>query len=599
MYFERKNLKSGRYRILSVIAQGGFGITYKAVDNSNGKVVCIKEFFIDSICEVDSDGRVRPLNKDSLLIFNKYKTCFIKEAQTLKSSDCRGIVKFFDIFEENGTAYYVMEYVDGAPLSDIIPPGGLDTDTSLAIIRQILSAVKYIHERKITHLDIKPSNILVRKNGEVVLIDFGGSKRYTDDEKATSTSWQPTSGGFSPLELYMVDSQDVFSPSADIYGIGATLYNMVTGEVPPSAGAIFSDGNPIAGKDIPDVIKNVILKSMAPRRSDRYKSVDEMESALDIEDTDNDSTDFADAETTYVEELEYDSEHRKVPRKVKRLLFILIPIGVLIIILGLLLLIKKVKSESNHAEQNPIEFSDDWQTTDSTTLIRELERFVNEENSKPLRSYQLYEVDSLALTEKGLECFFTIYPEYQSVFYEMTKSDDFLKNSLITGLKKDKTYLELGRKLSVVGRSLIYHIRLGGTKKSRSCEITSLELDTIKGYEGSTEEMTMEQLEDIVRITSDLCPQEIDDGLVLTDCKLRAKNIVYTYKCSKEYYSYIQNNIHGRESDLKREIESDPVIKIMVDYCAKHGLDLVFRYTYKQNSKAIQITYNTNTKTFY
>lgn len=206
----------------------------------------------------------------------KFKEKFIKEAQTLAELFNQHIVKVYDIFEENGTAYYVMEYVNGDSLAKRVLGHPMDNATTLKYMNQICQALKYIHNRSILHLDIKPSNILFRNNDELVLIDFGISKHY-DQEGGAQTSSTPVgvSRGYAPLEQYNKGGISQFTPATDIYSLGATLYTIVTGKIPPDANEIYEDGLDEFSGEVSPAIQNAIIKSMDPRRKQRPQSIDE------------------------------------------------------------------------------------------------------------------------------------------------------------------------------------------------------------------------------------------------------------------------------------------------------------------------------------
>ena len=194
-------LQGGKYRIEKVLGHGGFGITYLAEQtNLKNRKVAIKEFFMKEHCERDSStSHVSMGTSGSKGFVSKFKAKFIKEAETISELENDHIIRINDVFEENGTAYYVMEYLSEGSLSERIPANGLPESEAVSYIRQIADALSYIHENKILHLDIKPSNILFRKEDEAVLIDFGISKHY-DEEGGSQTSSTPVgvSRGYAP-----------------------------------------------------------------------------------------------------------------------------------------------------------------------------------------------------------------------------------------------------------------------------------------------------------------------------------------------------------------------------------------------------------------
>lgn len=221
-----------RFKIIKTIGQGGFGFTYLAVD-SNLKKYAIKEFFI---------GRHFIRDRDEITVlclpnYNKnkerfYRKMFLNEAIVLNELSHPNIITSFELFEENNTYYNVMPYIRGVALSDYIKSKGLlSEDESIRIICLIAKAIKYIHSKNICHLDIKPENIMLQ-NDNPILIDFGLSRNY-NDPNLEEYLFQTISAGYAPLELFEKNGVDFFSPETDVFGLGATLYSMLTGSTPP------------------------------------------------------------------------------------------------------------------------------------------------------------------------------------------------------------------------------------------------------------------------------------------------------------------------------------------------------------------------------
>lgn len=269
-------LQGGKYKIEKVLGQGGFGITYLATQINLNRNVAIKEFFMkDMCCREEDTNQVYYISSDRNFVDN-FKNKFIKEAQTISSLNHRNIIRIHDTFEENGTAYYAMEYIDGCSISDILKQQGkLQEDVAIQYIKEVTEALNYIHSKHINHLDIKPSNIMVRQvDNSVVLIDFGVAKQYDllTDEGTTSTP-VGVSHGYSPLEQYSDGGVQNFSPQSDIYALGATLYTMVVGEKPPHAVSISQNGSPTIPNTISPNIRNAITAAMKLKRSERPQSV--------------------------------------------------------------------------------------------------------------------------------------------------------------------------------------------------------------------------------------------------------------------------------------------------------------------------------------
>lgn len=278
-------LQGGKYKIERVLGQGGFGITYLATQVGLNRKVAIKEFFMREYCNRDTDtSHVTVGSEGSRDVVEKFRSKFVKEAQNIACLKHPHIISIHDVFEENGTAYYVMEYLDHGSLAELVKQRGRLSETdALSYIRQIADALRYIHARKMNHLDVKPGNILIDETDGAVLIDFGLSKRYDDEGNQTSTTPVGISHGYAPLEQYKKGGVGTFSPSTDIYSLGATLYRLVTGETPPDANDVNDEGLPAFPSCVPPSVAHAIEQAMQPRRKDRPQSVDAFLALLDAD----------------------------------------------------------------------------------------------------------------------------------------------------------------------------------------------------------------------------------------------------------------------------------------------------------------------------
>lgn len=298
------SLHNRRYAIQKTLGQGGFGITYLAYDNVNRRQVAIKEFFMKELC--NRNGKTRHMSVPSTgsrKLVDKFRAKFLKEANTIANLSHPNIIKIYDIFEENATAYYAMEYISGGSLADLLekePEKRFCEVDALHYLRQVAGALNYIHMLGINHLDIKPDNIL-NDNGRAVLIDFGVAKRYDNDGHQTSTTPVGLSHGYAPLEQYKSGGVAEFSPSTDIYSLGATLYKLITGQTPPDANDVLEKGLP----DIEDMMSSqcadAIKKAMRSKRAYRQQSIDEFLNMLPQEETieataDDDDVEIVEAE---------------------------------------------------------------------------------------------------------------------------------------------------------------------------------------------------------------------------------------------------------------------------------------------------------------
>ncbi len=283
-------LQGGKYVIESVLGQGGFGITYVAVQTGLNRKVAIKEFFMSEYCERDADtSHVSLGTSGSHDLVERFKQKFIKEAQNIAALNHQHIIRIYDIFEENGTAYYVMEYHGKGSLRTLLNSCHTLTETeALRYIRQIADALRYIHNRQMNHLDVKPDNILLDDSNNTVLIDFGLSKHYDEAGHQTSTTPVGISHGYAPLEQYRAGGVSEFSPATDIYSLGATLYRMLIGKNPPDANGVYEDGLPTMPTSISSEIRTAIEAAMQPRRKDRPQSIDAFLSLLgNVKNTDD------------------------------------------------------------------------------------------------------------------------------------------------------------------------------------------------------------------------------------------------------------------------------------------------------------------------
>ena len=276
-------LQGGRYEIISYISSGGFGCTYEARNTkfkNIAKSLAIKEFFVKDFCNRDAATNcISVATQGKAALVEKLRAKFLDEAAALYSFDHPNIVRVTDTFEENGTAYYVMEYIDGSSLANIVEKNGpLSEEKALGYIRQVADALKYVHSQNYLHLDVKPHNIMVDGNDRAVLIDFGVSKQYDEVNGANTSTLVGSTPGYAPLEQSGSGIRE-FSPTTDIYSLGATLFKLVTGMNPPVASEVNENGLPTP-VGVSSALFHAIETAMQPRRKDRPQNIDEFLSLL-------------------------------------------------------------------------------------------------------------------------------------------------------------------------------------------------------------------------------------------------------------------------------------------------------------------------------
>ena len=277
-------LQGGKYRIEKVLGQGSFGITYLAsyattIEGALGKMavdikVAIKEFFMSEVNQ--RNEQTHGVEGSSSTIFTNYRIKFRKEAQNLA-----------DVFDENNTTYYVMQYIEGMSLDSFITSKGrVSAEDTILIAAQIGQALSYMHQRHMLHLDLKPGNIMLDKQGQVHLIDFGLSKQYdSNGEPESSTSIGMGTPGYAPIEqANRMGQGKQFQATIDVYAFGATVYKMLTGRRPDDASVILNDGFPfgfLQQLGVQQNMINAVQRAMAPQRNARFQTVTEFVQALD------------------------------------------------------------------------------------------------------------------------------------------------------------------------------------------------------------------------------------------------------------------------------------------------------------------------------
>ena len=277
-------LQGGKYRIERVLGQGGFGNTYLAVNTVFDDHVAIKEFFMQGLNDRDeASGSITIGIESNKTQFEEQREKFKKEARRLWKLKNEHIVKVHDLFEENGTAYYVMDYIDGKSLAEKMKKTGQPFSEAevINILSQILEALKEVHQNEIWHLDLKPGNIMIDKSGNAYLIDFGASKQIRANGSMTTSTALCYTPGYAPNEQ-IGQMYDRFGPWTDIYALGATIYNLLTNKKPPMAIDIEEDEEDAFEfpTTVSDEMRKLVVWMMQPKRKARPQNVDEMISKM-------------------------------------------------------------------------------------------------------------------------------------------------------------------------------------------------------------------------------------------------------------------------------------------------------------------------------
>jgi len=301
--------KSYDYEIVKALGQGSFGITYLASVKMRGELgsidatvyVAIKEFFMHEVNGRDGSA-VMAGSKTGL--YEKYKNKFIGEAANLSKFKSPNIIKVIELFHANDTVYYSMEYIDGGNLDEIIAKDGtLPELKTLELIKQIGQGLDLMHSKNMLHLDLKPSNIMMRDINTPVLIDFGLSKQFDENgNPESSTTIGGGTPGYAPIEQsnYTGKFDDHLPSTMDIYALGATMFKMLTGHRPPEASVIINDGFPkeeLVMHQISSKTLKLIQKAMYPIKKTRFQTVAELLKFIDS--TDEENTDFSEDSYNY------------------------------------------------------------------------------------------------------------------------------------------------------------------------------------------------------------------------------------------------------------------------------------------------------------
>lgn len=379
-------LYGGKYVIEKKIGEGGFSITYRAVQTGLNRAVCIKEYFLAGGCIRDTYARTIHLQGVDEARFERFRQAFVKEAQTLAALHHSGIVEVIDIFDENNTSYMVMPFVEGCSLQSIVEKNGpLTYPEAVNYIAQVANAVGYIHDRHILHRDIKPDNIMITADYKAVLIDFGSAREFEEDKTQAQTSM--VTHGYAPTEQYTRNSRK--GAYTDIYAIGATLYYALTGKVPLEAAARITETMPEPKElnpDLPMEANRTIMKAIQLKPQDRHQSIAEFMDDLrnistpiyEKNSNSKDETDaIADEKNTDLHPKQTTGNKESPTSTKKKPTLIIIVVAIVILVSGYLIFIPK----NNHKREASKAVS---QYNEAVTLCHNYINDGNEKNTQDL-----------------------------------------------------------------------------------------------------------------------------------------------------------------------------------------------------------------------
>ncbi|MCR4791196.1 MAG: protein kinase [Lachnospiraceae bacterium] len=278
-------LAGGRYSILRVLGHGGFGVTYLSRDNFLGRYVAIKELFPSGSVVRDPVTFRISVSPDREEFFAHISKRFREEAQTLAALNSHPeILQVYDIFDELGTVYYSMEYLDGEDFGSITKKTGpVSWEKAEKPVKDIANALRILHGKGLVHRDISPDNIFVLKNGSAKLIDFGSVRRQSADHFTTIFK-----DSFAPVELFLFDGKQ--GPWTDSYSLCATLYYLMSGKVPakaPDRAAKIGLGEkdplvPLSDLNIkaPSYVTEAVMKGLASGIGERFMNMDDFLAAF-------------------------------------------------------------------------------------------------------------------------------------------------------------------------------------------------------------------------------------------------------------------------------------------------------------------------------
>lgn len=275
-----RHMLHGRYYIGKVLGVGGFGITYLAYDYQKNARVAVKELFPSKDAVREQGTRSIRVLSGQEEYFAHIRQRFMDEARILyRFQNSPDVVNVYQLFEENNTAYYVMEYLEGTDLKHfLLSQGRLKWERLSVYVRMVLKTLNTLHGQNLIHRDISPDNIFLTKDGRAVLIDFGSVRCYSNSGGFTTFLKEC----FAPLEQYREHGKQ--GPWTDIYSLSITMYYALSGVMPPKAPERIENDRTIPllklCPSVPAHVAQAISKGMAVRQEERFQTVQEFEKKL-------------------------------------------------------------------------------------------------------------------------------------------------------------------------------------------------------------------------------------------------------------------------------------------------------------------------------
>lgn len=270
-----------KYSIGRVLGVGGFGITYLALDLKLNRRVALKEYLPNELAARSRDGvTVRCHSSADETPFNLGLGRFFREGEVIARFDHPNIVRAFEVFEANGTAYLAMEYLEGRSVRMLLNEKGCFSEQqTLDLMTFVLDALKVIHQKNVVHRDLKPDNIYVTNEGRTLLLDFGGAKDIVGEHSQSMMAI--FSHGYAAPEQYH-GNESKAGPWTDIYGAAALFFKLVTGLTPASALERYGEDHPLdwSGRVVGPSTQRAITHAMALKSEDRPQSVEQFQKEL-------------------------------------------------------------------------------------------------------------------------------------------------------------------------------------------------------------------------------------------------------------------------------------------------------------------------------